>query len=108
MPSDRLLFLTHTGDRPYKPETLGNWFRDQCTAAGVPGSAHGLRKASATRLADNEATPDEIRGFLGHKTNKQGSTYTDKADRGRLADNALAKVSNLSDKLDKKGGKIHG
>ncbi|MCV2869267.1 hypothetical protein OEW28_11580 [Defluviimonas sp. WL0002] len=91
VPSDRLSFLTQ--DRPYKPETLGNSLRDQCTAAGVPGSAHGRRKASATRLANDEATPDEIRGFLGHKTNNQGSTYTEKADRGRLAD-----------KLDKKGG----
>lgn len=61
-------------------------------AAGVPGSLHGLRKAGATRLANEGATPDEIRTFLAHKTNKEGSTYTDKADRSRLANSGLAKV----------------
>ena len=111
IPHDRSLFLTH-GQRhlPYKPETLANWFKDRCREAGVPGSLHGLRKAAATRLANAGATPDEIRAFLAHKTNKEGSTYTDKADRARLADSGMAKVqgakdeqglSNLRPKLDK-------
>ena len=91
--ADTMLFLTHGKGRPYKPETLGNWFRDQCRAAGVPGSLHGLRKAGATRLADAGATPDEIRAYLAHATNKEGSTYTGKADRARLADSGMAKLS---------------
>ncbi len=110
LPTDRLLFLTHGRGLSYKPETLGNWFKDQCKAAGVPGSLHGLRKAGATRLANAGATPDEIRAFLAHATNKEGSTYTGKADRARLADSGLAKLegakseqnlSNLFTKLDK-------
>ncbi len=109
LPAGTMLFLTHGKGRPYKPETLGNWFRDQCKAAGVPGSLHGLRKAGATRLANVGATPDEIRAFLAHATNKEGSTYTGKADRARLADSGLAKLSgakpeqrlsNLSVRLD--------
>ena len=109
---DVMLFLTHSGGRPYAPETLGNWFRDQCRAAEVPGSAHGLRKAGATRLADHGATPDEIRAFLGHKTNKEGSTYTGKANRARLADSGLEKVktagglSNLPATLDRRGRNV--
>ncbi|MBN2629091.1 MAG: tyrosine-type recombinase/integrase [Rhodobacteraceae bacterium] len=95
LPADTLLFLTHGQGRPYKPETLGNWFRDQCRAAGVPGSLHGLRKAGATRLANAGATPDEIRAFLAHATNKEGSTYTGKADRSRLADSGMAKLSGV-------------
>lgn len=114
IPGDQLLFLTHNGGVPYKPETLGNWFRDRCKEANVPGSAHGLRKAGATRLANFGATPDEIRAFMAHKTNKEGATYTRKADRARLADSGLAKlaegnenenVSNLTGGLDKRGGK---
>ena len=89
---DQMLFLTHSKGRPYKPETLGNWFKRQCRAAGVPGAAHGLRKLGATRLANNGATPDEIRAFMAHKTNKEGATYTRKADRARLADSGSAKV----------------
>ncbi len=90
------LFLTHGGGKPYKPETLGNWFRDQCNAAGVPGSAHGLRKAGATRLANAGGTPDEIRAFLAYATNKEGQTYTKKADRARLADSGLAKLEGVN------------
>jgi integrase len=53
LPKDRLLFITQDA-KPIgcKPETLGNWFRDRCAEAKVPGSLHGLRKAGATRLAD--------------------------------------------------------
>jgi len=110
LPADTMLFLTHGKGRPYKPETLGNWFRDQCRTAGVPGSLHGLRKAGATRLANAGATPDEIRAFLADGTNKEGSTYTGKADRARLADSGMAKLSgakpernlsNLATRLDK-------
>jgi integrase len=109
LPTDTLLFLTHGKGHPYQPETLGNWFRGQCRAAGVPGSLHGLRKAGATRLANAGATPDEIRAFLAHATNKEGSTCTGKADRARLADSGMAKLSgakpeqnlsNLATRLD--------
>jgi len=53
VPRDRLLFLAHgVAARPYKPETFGKRFRDQCVAAGLPHcSAHGLRKAGATAMA---------------------------------------------------------
>lgn len=112
LPRDQLLFINH-GKRalPYKPETLGNWFRKQCKAAGVKGALHGLRKAGATRLATNGATPDEIRAFLAHATNAEGATYTGKADRARLADSGMAKLaetqneqklSNLNAELDKR------
>jgi integrase len=37
-------------------ESFGAWFREACKSAGVPGSAHGLRKAGATRAAENGAT----------------------------------------------------
>ena len=41
-------------------ESFGNWFREACKAAGVPGSAHGLRKAGATLAAENGATTTEL------------------------------------------------
>jgi hypothetical protein len=50
--------------------------------------------------------------FMAHATPKEGATYTKKASRARLADNAAAKVSgtkpeqtlsNLSGRLDKQG-----
>jgi integrase len=105
---DRLLFVTHGADnRPYKPETLGNWFRDRCKEAGVPGSLHGLRKAGATRLANEGADPREIMTFLGHANEHLGAVYTKKQDRRKAAQRSgyRLKMSNLSEKLDRRKGK---
>lgn len=110
VPADRMLFLTHGAGRPYKPETFGNWFKDQCKAAGLPHcSAHGLRKGQATRIAEEGGTELEVMSFLAHATPKEGATYTKKAGRAKLADRGLSRVSgakveqnlsNLSDGLD--------
>lgn len=100
LPKDRLLFITQDGRKVgYKPTTLGNWFRDRCKEAGVPGSLHGLRKAGATRLVEAGAWPDEIKAFLAHATNAQGATYTRKADRARLADSGMGKLLSMSNRL---------
>lgn len=109
VPKDRLLFITQE-TRPigYKPETLGNWFRDRCAEAQVPGSLHGLRKAGATRLADAGATNWEIASYLAHKDTKQADVYTKKANRSKLADSGFAKLaamSNLPTELDRKAKK---
>ena len=111
LPNDRLLFITQEA-RPigYKPETLGNWFRDRCAEANVPGSLHGLRKAGATRLADAGATNWEIASYLAHKDTKQADTYTKKANRAKLADSGFAKlsgVSNFPKVLDRKAEKAN-
>ncbi|RUW26951.1 tyrosine-type recombinase/integrase [Mesorhizobium sp. M4B.F.Ca.ET.013.02.1.1] len=94
LPADRMLFLTHTGDRPYKATTFGNWFHDQCVAAGLPHcSSHGLRKAGATRLADAGASELEIMAFLGHRTPDEARTYVKKFNRKRLGDTGMEKVA---------------
>ena len=66
------------------------------------------------RLANAGATADEIRTYISHATNNEGSTYTANADRAQLADSRLAKldrakseriVSSHLPKLDKGMGK---
>lgn len=42
-----LTYLVTESGQPWVKESFGNWFREACRAAGVPGSAHGLRKAGA-------------------------------------------------------------
>ena len=114
LPPDRMLFITkNAGGAPYAVASLGNWFRDRCAEAGVPGSLHGLRKAGATRLADAGASEWEIASYLAHTDTRQAAVYTKKANRPRLADSGFAKlpgsnVSNLPGPLDKKGGKADG
>lgn len=74
-------------------ESLGNWFKAACKAANVPGSAHGLRKAGATRAANNGATVAQLEAIFGWSGGNMAALYTRKADRARLAREAMGKLS---------------
>jgi len=80
-----LAFLVTERGTPFVKESFGNWFREACREAGCPGSAHGLRKAGATRAAENGATVNQLMALFGWKTEKMALLYTRKADRKRLA-----------------------
>ena len=116
LPRETWFFVTHGKlGKGYQPESFGNWFKDQCKAAGLPQcSAHGLRKAGATELANKGASEFEIMAYLGHKTPDEARTYVKAADRLKLTDSALKKrqnVSNLVTRLDydaRKSLKIKG
>jgi integrase len=73
-------------------ESFGNLFREACKAAGVPGAAHGLRKAAATRLAEAGATVNELNAAMGWEGSKMAAHYTRSADRARLAQSAIEKL----------------
>jgi integrase len=80
-----LTFLVTERGAPFTKESFGNWFREACRKAGCPGSAHGLRKAGATRAAENGATVNQLMALFGWRTEKMALLYTRKADRKRLA-----------------------
>jgi len=92
LPHKQVLFFTHGDDKPYTVESFGNWFADQCDAAGLPSEcrAHGLRKLGATRLAERGATEFQIMAFLAHKTPYEARRYVQAANRATLASEALA------------------
>jgi integrase len=97
--SANLTFLLTDHGKPYTAAGFGNWFRDQCRAAGLHGcSAHGLRKAAARRLAEAGCSTHEIAAITGHASLKEVARYTEAVDRRRLAASAMAKVRTLSDK----------
>ncbi len=77
-PSGGLTFLMSELDRPFTANGFGNRFRKWCDEAGLPSecSAHGLRKAAASRLAEAGATELEIRAITGHQTSREVSRYT--------------------------------
>jgi integrase len=92
-PKDNMTFLTTQFGKPFTSNGFGNWFRDQCNAAGLPQcSAHGLRKAAARWLAEAGCTAHEIASITGHASLKQVAHYTKAADQGRLACAAMEKV----------------
>ena len=62
---EHLTFLVTEQGKPFTPAGFGNWFRERCDEAGVSLSAHGLRKAGATRLADHGCSDHEIMAWGG-------------------------------------------
>jgi len=87
-PLGDMVYLVTEFGKPFSFNGFGNWFRDRCVEAGVPGRAHGLRKAAATRLADAGASVHEIMAITGHRTLKEVERYTRAANQKRLAASA--------------------
>lgn len=87
--SKDMAFIAHSGAHKMTPGSFGIWFRRVCTAAGCPGTAHGLRKALATRLANRGATEKQLEALFGWRGGGMASLYTRKADRARLAGAAM-------------------
>jgi integrase len=89
-PVGDLHFITGPRGGPLTKESFGNWFREACHAAGVPGAAHGLRKAGANRAAENGATNAQLKAIFGWTTDAMPNLYTRKADRARMAAAAMS------------------
>jgi len=103
-----LAFISTAAGAPMTKESFGNWFRSACKAAGVPGSAHGLRKAGATRAANNGATVAQLEAIYGWSGGKMAALYTRAADRTRLAREAIGKLvkdktTNIHSRTNKPG-----
>ena len=96
LPPGTTVFLTHSGGKTYTKESFGNWFADQCKAAGLPEQcrAHGLRKHGPTLMAERGATEEQIAAFLAHKDTRQVKVYVQAAKRRKLAAGAMATIQN--------------
>ena len=93
-PCGDLTFVVGQNGKPLTKESFGNLFKDACNTAGVPGSAHGVRKIAATRAAQNGATVAELEAIFGWHGGGMASHYTREADRARLATQAMRKLTN--------------
>lgn len=89
-PGEHMSFLVTELGAPFTDAGFGNWFRDRCDEAGLPQcTAHGLRKAGATIAAENGATEHQLMAIYGWESPKQAAHYTKKANRKRLAGDAM-------------------
>ena len=88
-PCGDMTYLVNDLLRPFTDAGFGNWFRDRCVEARVPGRAHGLRKAGATIAANNGATAHQLMAIFGWDTLKMAERYTRAADQKRLAESAM-------------------
>jgi integrase len=92
-PTGDLSFNATSSGRPFAKESLGNKFKEACVAAGIMDkAAHGLRKAAATRAADNGATAHELMAIFGWVDIKEAEIYTRAANRKKLAAQAMRKL----------------
>jgi integrase len=88
-----LSFIVGENGRPLTKESFGNEFREACKKAGVPGSAHGVRKLAATRMANNGATEAQLMAVFGWTDSKMAAHYTRTANRRLLAAQSIEKLN---------------
>lgn len=92
-PSGHLTFLVTEYGKPFTTNGFGNKFKDWCREADLPHcSAHGVRKATSARLAEEGASPHEIMSITGHQTLDEVVRYTADAQRPGMADKAMARL----------------
>jgi integrase len=92
VPRTNMTFVLNERGAPFVSGGFSNWFRARCDEAGLPQcSAHGLRKLTATRLAELGCSEREIMSVTGHRSVSEVSRYTRAADQAKLAEQAMAK-----------------
>lgn len=89
-----LTILDDGAGRPWAPQHMSARMRTAMTRLGLPGlNIHGVRKHVAASLADAGATTHEIAAVTGHRTLGMVQHYTATADRERLAEQAVNRLS---------------
>jgi integrase len=94
-PTGDFVFLINSHGKPFNSaNSFGIWFGAACKAAGVPGRAHGLRKAGATIAADSGASAHELMAMFGWTRLSMAETYTKQANERRLSSMASERIAN--------------
>lgn len=89
-PKNALTFIETEFGKPYTANGFGNWFKRKCVDAGLPNcSAHGLRKAGAVILAERGASDAQMMAIYGWSAAKTVGTYRRKANRKKMAGDAM-------------------
>lgn len=85
-PVGDVTWLTNEQGRPFDYAVFGNWFKARCVEAGLAHcSVHGLRKAGATRAAEQGATASQLMSIFGWRKLAQAEQYTRAAERRKMA-----------------------
>lgn len=96
LPAKGLTLVGDANGRPLKRAALSALMRSAIKQAGLSKRcvSHGLRKAAMRRLAESDATANQIASISGHKTLKEVERYTKAADQKKMARVAMGKVPN--------------
>ena len=93
MRREHIAILVTEYGRPYRVKGFGQMISTAIKGAGLPSrcKAHGLRKASARRLAESGSTEKQIGAVTGHKSLEEIARYTAAANQEQLARQAMRK-----------------
>ena len=106
-PTGELSIIASKSGQPIRKESLGTLFKEACKSAGIPGkSAHGIRKAAATRAANNGATVATLEAIFGWEGGQMAALYTRAADRRRLAEEHMGKLSKTGTSIPAPSGEV--
>ena len=94
IPKKGIFLLGDAWGRPIQRQSLTRIIRLAAKEAGLPAKcvAHGLRKASLRRLAENGASDKEIAAISGHRSMGEVQRYTEAADQTGLAQRAMKRL----------------
>jgi integrase/recombinase XerD len=83
LPDDWLQWIITQSGKPRSVKGLSQWLSRAATLAGLPDdcTAHGLRKARASALAEAGATASQIGAWTGHQSLSEVAHYTRAADQ---------------------------
>jgi integrase len=95
VPHDRMIFIVGSKGLPMAPSYFGAWFREAVIAAGLDAklTPHGLRRAFATRLADQGCNEITIMAALGDRNPEAARLYVREANAKRLVAEGMAAVA---------------
>ena len=82
-PTGDMTYLVTEFGKPFTNNGFGTGSAIGAVTGPIDGSAHGLRKASARRLAEWGATTEQIKAWCGWKTAKEADRYS---SRGQSAE----------------------
>jgi integrase len=86
-------YLLNAWGKPFSVAGLGNKMREWCDAAGLPHcTAHGLRKATTRRAAEQGATQSGLKGIGAWRSDSQVAVYTAAVEQKTAAAAAMTPV----------------
>lgn len=89
-------FLVTEYGQPFTDAGFGNKMRQWCDQAGLPEcTAHGLKKAAATIVAELGATDRQMMALFDWMTAREATTYTVHARKSKLAADAAALLGSI-------------
>jgi integrase len=88
---DPTILQTRKG-QPWNAQFMQEAVFDHCEKIGIEGrTLHGIRKTTASVLAEMGCTPYQIMAITGHTSLKEVERYTIEAEQKRLASGAMEK-----------------